>query len=144
MRGMGGRVTYIAPDWSEIRVRLRLKLRTRNYVGTIFGGSLYGSVDPYYMLMLMQRLGDDYVVWDKAATIQFKRPAHRTVYATFRISDDDLADIAQSAAERGELDRTFVVDLVDQDGVRYATVEKVLYIATREAYVARARARKQN
>ena len=141
---MGGRVTYIAPDWSEIRVRLRLKLRTRNYVGTIFGGSLYGSVDPYYMLMLMQRLGDDYVVWDKAATIQFKRPAHRTVYATFRISDDDLADIAQSAAERGELDRTFVVDLVDQDGVRYATVEKVLYIATREAYVARARARKQN
>ena len=63
MRGMGGRVTYIAPDWSEIRVRLRLKLRTRNYVGTIFGGSLYGSVIGAVLLAVLPEALRDLGHW---------------------------------------------------------------------------------
>jgi acyl-coenzyme A thioesterase PaaI-like protein len=73
-RGTGARITYIAGDWSEIRIRLPLSWRTRNYVGTIFGGSMYGAIDPMYMMMLIKTLGPDYVVWDKAATIRFRRP----------------------------------------------------------------------
>src|SRR6476620_1494714 len=83
IRGTGSRVTSIAPDWSEIRVRLPLSWRTRNYVGTILGGSLYAAVDPYYMLMLIERLGPEYVVWDKAASIRFRRPGTSTLTATF-------------------------------------------------------------
>ena len=64
--GTGGRVTFIAGDWREIRVEIPLSLRTRNYVGTIYGGSMYGAVDPIYMLMLMHRLGPEFIVWDKA------------------------------------------------------------------------------
>jgi hypothetical protein len=45
-RGTGARVTYIAEDFREMRVKLPLNWRTRNYVGTIFSGSLYGAVDP--------------------------------------------------------------------------------------------------
>ncbi len=71
-RGTGGRITYIAHDWREVRIKLPLSWRTRNYVGTTFGGSLYGAVDPIYMIMLIKVLGPDYVVWDKSATIQFK------------------------------------------------------------------------
>ncbi|HEY3270721.1 MAG TPA: DUF4442 domain-containing protein, partial [Geothrix sp.] len=56
-RGTGARVAFIASDWSEVRIRLPLSWRTRNYVGTIFGGSLYAGVDPFYMLMLIHRLG---------------------------------------------------------------------------------------
>jgi acyl-coenzyme A thioesterase PaaI-like protein len=55
-RGTGGRLKYIAEDWSEVRLELPLSWRTRNYVGTIFGGSIYSSVDPIYMLMLIHRL----------------------------------------------------------------------------------------
>jgi acyl-coenzyme A thioesterase PaaI-like protein len=73
-RGTGGRVTYIAGDFREARVRLPLSWRTRNYVGTIFGGSLYGVVDPLYMILLIKILGPRYVVWDKAATIRFLKP----------------------------------------------------------------------
>ena len=90
-RGTGGRLVYIADDWSEVRIRLRLTWRTRNYVGTLFGGSLYGAVDPLYMVMLMHRLGPEYVVWDKSASIRFRRPGRGTLYATFRIDDDELA-----------------------------------------------------
>ena len=73
-RGTGARVEYIASDWMEVRVRVPLSWRTRNYVGTIFGGSLYGAIDPFYMLMLIKLLGPDFIVWDKAATIRFRRP----------------------------------------------------------------------
>src|SRR6266540_456863 len=38
-RGTGATVTYIAGDFRELRVKLPLSWRTRNYVGTIFGGS---------------------------------------------------------------------------------------------------------
>ena len=73
-RGTGGRVAYIAGDWSEVHVHVPLSWRTRNYVGPIFGGSMYGAIDPVYMLMLIKILGPEYVVWDKAATIRFRRP----------------------------------------------------------------------
>ena len=73
-RGTGARIDYIADDFREIRVRLRLSWRTRNAVGTIFGGSMYGAVDPVYMIMLMRLLGREFVVWDKSAEIRFLKP----------------------------------------------------------------------
>jgi acyl-coenzyme A thioesterase PaaI-like protein len=83
-RGTGGRVTYIADDFHEIRVKLPLSWRTRNYVGTIYGGSIYASIDPIYMLMLMHILGSEYIVWDKAAKIRFKKPGKETLYVDFK------------------------------------------------------------
>ena len=77
-RGTGGRVTYIADDWHEIRVKLPLNWRTRNYVGTIYGGSIYGAIDPIYMLMLIRIVGDGYIVWDKAANVRFRKPGKGT------------------------------------------------------------------
>ena len=83
-RGTGARVTYVADDWREVRVRLPLSWRTRNYVGTIFGGSLYGAADPIYMIMLIKVLGPGYVVWDKAATIRFRKPGTATLSRPLR------------------------------------------------------------
>ena len=142
IRGTGARVTHIAPDWSELRVRLPLSLRTRNYVGTVFGGSIYGAVDPFLMLMLLRRLGPGYVVWDKAANIRFRRPGTRTLHATFRLPDKELEEIRAAVDEAsGTLDRTWTVELVDPDGAVCATVDKVIYIATKDADRARRAAR---
>src|SRR6516165_1416571 len=91
--GTGGRVSYIAHDWREVRVEIPRSLRTRNYVGTIFGGSMYGAVDPFFMIMLIKNLGPGYVVWDKAAAIRFKRPGRSTLRATFRLSAEELDGI---------------------------------------------------
>src|SRR5215475_5393241 len=90
-RGTGGRVTYIAADFREVRVKLPLSWRTRNYVGTIFGGSLYGAVDPVYMIMLIRILGPGWTVWDKAATIHFRRPGRETLFARFVLGDEEIA-----------------------------------------------------
>lgn len=131
-RGTGGRLTFIADDWSEVRVKLRLTWRTRNYVGTLFGGSLYGAVDPLYMVMLIRRLGPEYVVWDKSASIRFRRPGRGTLYATFRIDDEELAAIRAAVAAEGKIDRVYVVELVDAEGVAHATVEKTINVARRD------------
>src|SRR5438477_12925754 len=100
-RGTGGHITYIAGDFREARVELPLSWRTRNYVGTIFGGSLYGSVDPMYMIMLIKLLGPDYIVWDKAATIRFRKPGKSTLHAMFKIDDAEL-DAIREATKGGE------------------------------------------
>jgi hypothetical protein len=127
-RGTGARVLYIASDYREIRVRLALTWRSRNVVGTIFGGSMYAAVDPMYMIMLMKCLGRDYVVWDKAASIRFRKPGRSTLFATFRLDDAELEAIRLATAAGDPVDRTYNVDLIDAGGVVHASVEKVIYV----------------
>lgn len=127
-RGTGARVAYVASDFRELRVKLPLSWRSRNVVGTIFGGSLYGAVDPVYMLLLMKNLGPEFIVWDKAASIRFRKPGRTTLYATFRIDEAELDAIRAATADGQSVDRIYNVDLVDADGVPHASIEKVVYI----------------
>jgi acyl-coenzyme A thioesterase PaaI-like protein len=131
-RGTGGRIEYIAADWREVRVRVSLNWRTRNYVGTIFGGSLYGALDPIYMIMLIKALGPAYEVWDKAATIRFRRPGRSTLRATFEVDDLALEEIKAAVARDGRYEARFTVDLADAQGEVAASCEKVLSIRARQ------------
>lgn len=130
-RGTGARVMFIAADWSEIRIRLPLNWRTRNYVGTIFGGSMYGAIDPVYMLMFIKRLGPGYVVWDKAATIRFRRPGRTTLYANFRVDEEMLASARADVEAWGKAEPDLTVDLVDAEGTVHASFGKLLSIRLR-------------
>jgi hypothetical protein len=127
-RGTGARVTFISGDFRELRVKLPLSLRSRNAVGTIFGGSMYGAVDPVYMIMLMRNLGRDFVVWDKAATIRFLKPGRTTLFATFRLDDAELDAIRAATASGEPVDRTYNVELVDAEGTVHASVDKIIYV----------------
>ena len=131
-RGTGGRVRYIAGDWREIRVEVPLSWRTRNYVGTIYGGSMYGAVDPIYMLMLMKILGPQYVVWDKAAKIRFRKPGRDSLFAVFEIGNDEIEEIKQLADVQKSVDRIYNLELKDRSGIVHAHIEKTLYIARKE------------
>ncbi len=128
-RGTGGRVVYIADDFHEVRVKLPLNWRTRNYVGTIYGGSIYASVDPIYMLMLIHILGPEYVVWDKAAKIRFKKPGKDTLYVDFQLSPEEIGEIKKLAETERSVDRIYKLELKDKNGVVHAFIEKTLYIA---------------
>jgi acyl-coenzyme A thioesterase PaaI-like protein len=132
-RGTGGRLRYIAEDWSEVRLELPLSWRTRNYVGTIFGGSIYSAVDPIYMLMLIHRLGSEFLVWDKAARIEFLKPGRETLHAQFVIDDAELAAIRTALDTHRSVDRNYVVELTDASGTVYARVEKIIYLRRRES-----------
>lgn len=130
-RGTGGKVTRIAPDWSEMVVQVPLSRRTRNYVGTIFGGSLYAAVDPHFMFMLMHRLGPGYLVWDKAASIRFRKPGTSTLTAVCRLPDAEVEEVRRLLADAPKVDRAYSVDLVGADGTVHATVEKTVNVRRR-------------
>jgi hypothetical protein len=137
-RGTGARVEYVDPEMREVRVRLPLHWRTRNLVGTIFDGSMYAAVDPFYALM--QSLGPDYVVWDKAAVIHYRRLGRTTLYAWFTLGDEEIRGIREELAAgdtsgRGSVDRVYQVELTDAAGEVHAVIEKTLYV--RLKYTAR-------
>jgi hypothetical protein len=137
LRGTGGRVVHATKDWTELDVRLPLNWRTRNYMGSIFGGSIYAAIDPYVMMMLIHQLGDVYLVWDKSARISFKRPGTETLYAKFRLPLDLVADLKAEVDEKNKIDYTYSLDLKDASGATYATVDKLVFIARKDWYEAR-------
>lgn len=119
-------------DLRTYEVRMKLHWWNRNYVNTHFGGSLYSMCDPYFMLILIEALGHGYIVWDKAATIRFRRPGKGTVRATFHIPQERIDEI-RAAADRGEkVEPVFQVNILDEQGEVVAEVEKLLYIRLSE------------
>jgi acyl-coenzyme A thioesterase PaaI-like protein len=131
-RGTGGRVVFIAGDWSEVRVTIPLNWRTRNYVKTIFGGSLYGAIDPFYMFMLIKILGPEYVVWDKTAAIRFRRPGRERLYARFVVTEADVEEIRRGVAAAGKYEKSYTVDITSKSGEVHAICEKGIHIARRK------------
>ena len=124
----GIRLTHMSPDFREADVRLRLGWYNRNYKGVQFGGSLFAMTDPFYMLMLHHALGDGYVVWDKAASIEFVTPGKTAVTAHFRLDDGVLADIRDATAANEKHLPEFAVEIVDTHGTVVARVRRTVYV----------------
>jgi hypothetical protein len=133
-RRTGARICFISDDLKEVHVKLGLKWTTRNYVGSVFGGSIYGALDPIYMVQLINILGNKYVVWDKSASIKFIRPIKHVVCARFLISDNLLAEIKNEIKLNNEMEIELSAQFSDANGITYAKVIKKLYIADREYY----------
>jgi hypothetical protein len=130
--GAGVRVTHVAEDFRRIEVEMPLRFYNRNYVGTHFGGSLYSMVDPFYMLMLINILGPDYIVWDKAAAIRFKKPGKGVMKATFELTEEKIAEIHAAAETQPKVEPQFQVLVKDEEGNVVAEVDKLLYVKKKE------------
>lgn len=129
----GIRVVAISDDWRHARVRLRLTRWNANYVGTQFGGSLFAMVDPFWMLLAMNVLGREYLVWDKAGEIEFVRPGRGTVHARFDLTDEHVEALTAPTREGGKALVWFETDVVDDVGEVVARVRKQLYVRRKDA-----------
>jgi Domain of unknown function (DUF4442) len=130
--GAGIRVKRMQPDMRAIDVEMKLRWWNRNYVGTHFGGALYAMTDPFYMVMLIHNLGPGYVIWDKAATIRFRKPGRGTVRAEFRLSEGQIQEIRDKLNTQEKLEPVFIVEVKDDNGVVIAEVEKLLYVQKKQ------------
>jgi acyl-coenzyme A thioesterase PaaI-like protein len=126
--GAGIRVRRIADDFRQIVVEMPLRLRNRGYFGTHFGGSLYAMTDPFFALMVLYNLPDEYLVWDKAASIEFLAPGRSRMRARFVLVDEDLDRIVRMTASGDKHLHLFNVDVVDEEGLVVAKVEKIVYV----------------
>ena len=126
--GAGIRIQRIAADMKAVDVEMKLHFWNANYVGTHFGGSLFAMTDPFYMLMLMANLGPDYIVWDKAASIRYRKPGKGTVRAEFRLTDEQLNDIREKLKTLPKYEPVFPVEVKDEAGEVVAAVERILHV----------------
>jgi len=131
LMGAGIRITRIQADWKELDVEMKLRRWNENYVGTQYGGSLYSMTDPFLMVMLIEILGRDYIVWDKAASIRFRRPGRGTVYAKFRITDEQIDEIRETLKTAEKMEREYLVEVKDASGEVIAEVKKLLHFRKR-------------
>ena len=134
IRGAGGKVVTLSPDYMNLVVRLKLNWRTRNIVGTIYGGSMYASTDPFYMLMFHKLLGPDYIVWDKACSIRFLRPAKETIYAEFLVTPEMLREVRETVLRLGKANFTWTIAYKNREGQVFAEFDKTIYVAQKSVY----------
>ena len=126
--GAGIKISYLSSDYREIHVTMKLRWYNKNYVGTHFGGSIYAMTDPFYMIMLINNLGRDYIVWDKGAKIDFIKPGRNTLKAVFILTDELLQEIKQKVDSEGKYVFDIPVNVVNKSDEVIATVKKEIYI----------------
>ncbi|MFN3730513.1 MAG: DUF4442 domain-containing protein [Fimbriimonadaceae bacterium] len=126
--GTGISVTDVAPDFRSMTVVMRQRWYNRNAFGTHFGGSLYSMCDPHYVLLLIPLLGPEYIIWDKAAGIEFLKPARGTVKAVFDWNDDQLQEIRARTISGEKYEPLRILEITDDTGTAVARVSKTLYV----------------
>lgn len=131
--GAGIKVEHISPGWENIRVSMDLHWYNRNAVGVHFGGSLYSMVDPHLMLMYMQLLGNDYIVWDKAAAISFLRPGKGKVWADVVITEDDITTAIAATENNQVYEPSRTIEIKNSQKKVVAEIRKDLYIRRKKS-----------
>jgi len=126
--GAGVRITRISDDFRDVEVEMPLRFYNRNYFGTHFGGSLYSMCDPFYVLMLANILGKDYIVWDKAASIRFRKPGKGLMKASFHLTEEKIAEIRTAADSQPKVEPQFQIQIKDTEGTVIAEIDKLLYV----------------
>ena len=130
--GAGIRIDTIAKDFKYARIRLKWRPWTRNIVRTQFGGSIYAMVDPIYMVMLMVLLGREYIVWDKAASIRFRKPGKSELIAEFTLTDEDIHLIKEELNKTDKYDWQKTVQVKDTSGQVIAEIHKVIHVRNKQ------------
>ncbi len=130
-----GRITNVSKDLLTIKIKLPINYKNRNFVNSIFGGSMFSAVDPIYMVQLIDLLGSKYVVWDKSATIDFKLPAKEDLYAEFIYTNEELKDIKTKVQQDNEIEIVKTTSLTNKDKNKvYCEVKKTIYIADKKYF----------
>lgn len=124
----GVHVTHLSDDFRHARVELRQRWYNRNYVGTHFGGSLFAMTDPFWMILMLRRLGGEYIVWDQAGEIRFEKPGRGRVVAEFHLEDAVVDEVRAEAADGAKVLRWFETEVRDAAGDVVARIRKQLYI----------------
>lgn len=129
-----GKITYVSRDLYTVKIEIPLNYKNTNYVGSIFGGSLFAATDPIYMIQLIQILGNDYIVWDKSAKINYKKPAKSKAFATFEFTENEINKIKSDVSKSKKIDLIKSLNIVSETGEVFAELEKTMYICTEEYY----------
>ena len=129
------RIKNVSKDLLHVDIKLPISWKNRNYMNSIFGGSMFAATDPISMIQLVYILGKSYVVWDRSAEIVFKKPAKEDLYADFDFSKEEIDEIRNGVAENKETNIEKKIYLRDKERKTiFAEVTKTIYVAEKEYF----------
>ncbi|MGJ8693472.1 MAG: DUF4442 domain-containing protein [Thalassotalea sp.] len=121
-------IKYLSDDFSKARIQLTLRPWNTNAVGVHFGGSLYSMTDPFYMMMILAQLGNDYIVWDKSADIDYIKPGRGKVFADFSVDQQLINEIIAHTEQGDKYLPILPVVIKDETGEVVAKLNRTIYI----------------
>ena len=77
----------------EVKVRIRHSIINKNFHRTIFGGTIFSAIDPYFPIMYWQIFSHKKLpieVWIKKAEISYKNPAETDLHLIFILKKKTL------------------------------------------------------
>jgi len=125
----GVRVIHVAEDYTALKLRIRRTFLTRNHSGSIFGGSLFSAVDPFYALLYWQIFQHENIhcsTWLKSAEVKYLKPANTKLFANLFISEEEKNNALSTIKEKGRFDAHYTIYLVDKQGVKYVEVKQLI------------------
>lgn len=129
--GAGIKLKDVSKDKRTFVVQMKMRFYNKNIYGTHFGGSLYSMCDPWYVFIAYGFFRDEYVLWDKSASIDFLKPGKGTMEAVFHISDKKLEEMKHKVDRDGKSTFVFSTYVKDENGKQVASVTKEIYIRKR-------------
>ncbi|MEW8030135.1 MAG: DUF4442 domain-containing protein [Candidatus Thiodiazotropha sp.] len=134
------KITYVSKDLLNVKIKLPISYKNKNYIGSIFGGSLFSSVDPIPMVQLINLLEHKYIIWDKSAQIIFNIPARDDLYAEFTFNEEELNQIREQVEKDNETVIVKTTCLTNKDQTKvFCEVRKTIYISKKSNYRKRRR-----
>jgi len=130
-----GKIIYVSDDLLNVKVKIPVSYKNKNYVGSIFGGSLFSATDPIYMIQLINILGNNYVVWDKSSFIKFIKPVYEDGFIDFIFSTDEIEEIKKRIEVEKKIDLIKELEIVSKDkSTVFTKIDKTIYIADKTYY----------
>lgn len=124
------KVTSLANDWREVRIKLPLTWVSRNMGGGMFGGFQASLADPIAPLACA-KVFKGYDVWTRKLSVDFQKPGNTDLELRFDFPPEKEQEIFEELAARGRSTPTFEYGFYRTDGSLCTKIECV--VAIREA-----------
>lgn len=124
-------VKSIAADFTSIEVKVHKSIFNINYNKTIFGGTIFSAVDPFYVLLfhqVMLRRGIKTIAWLKSASVQYLKPGHGDLYLKICISQDEINEAMYTLETEGKFIKSYPIQITDVDGHVCAELSNEIYM----------------
>lgn len=125
-------VREIHPDFKKVDVKIFKSLLNINSNKTIFGGTIFSAVDPFYAILIDQRLQlngfNKTIAWLKSASIEYKKPGLTNLRFTIEITETDFNECVDALKTRGRIMKTFSIQILNE-------LNEICAIAKNEIYI---------
>ena len=132
-RALGIRIVKVAPDSSEVVLRLPVRRRNRNVAGTIHGVAILALAETVHgVAVLWQFSPAAHRMFTKRAELRFLSPARGELRTSFSLTPETRAEIARSLDATGRSEFTLDASVTDASGAEVASLSAT-YVIRRTA-----------